>query len=251
MPPLSAANGSGGASLPFKQRSPRLKETLRLEEVVGEFVSASNLTLLATDSAGKRWVYKATEAMSPLWDFDAKTLPARELATYLVSEALGFGVVPETVWSKGPLGTGSAQRFIDVDPDFNPRPLFVPEVSEKLWPVAVLDVVCNNADRKLGHLLTEKQTGRIFAIDNGLTFHSEPKLRTVLWGLAEKPLPEAMIHALDRLGRALDRQLAKDLMTLVTKPELEAFRQRLDDLASTGVHPLPPEDRPPVPWPVW
>jgi uncharacterized repeat protein (TIGR03843 family) len=189
--------------------------------------------------------------MSPLWDLDAKTLPARELATYLVSEALGFGVVPKTVWSKGPLGTGSAQRFIEVDPDFNPRFLFVPEVSEELWPVAVLDLVCNNADRKLGHVLAEKQTGRLYAIDNGLTFHSEPKLRTVLWGLAEKPLPEAMVHALDRLKSALDRQLGKDLMTLLTEPELEALRQRLDHLATTRVHPPPPEDRPPVPWPAW
>ena len=198
-----------------------------------------------------RWVYKAAEAMSPLWDFDAKTLPARELATFLVSEALGFGLVPETLWTDGPLGKGSAQRFIDVDPNFDPRPLFVPEVSESLWPVAVLDIVCNNADRKLGHLLKEKGTGQLFAIDNGLTFHHEPKLRTVLWGLAGRSLPGAMIEALARLQPALDQRLGDNLAALISPLELAALRRRADDLAAGGVHPQPPDDRPPMPWPVW
>ncbi|HKZ21249.1 MAG TPA: SCO1664 family protein [Acidimicrobiia bacterium] len=222
-----------------------------LEEVVGEFVSASNLTLLATDGTGKRWVYKASEAMSPLWDFDATTLPARELATYLVSEALGFGVVPETLWTEGPLGIGSAQRFIEVDPDFDPRQLFVPVVSEKLWPVAVLDIVCNNADRKLGHLLKQKASGHLFAIDNGLTFHSEPKLRTVLWGLAGRPLPPAMVAALRTLRAALGQRVGTELEMLISQAEFEALRQRVDDLVTTRVHPPPPDDRPPMPWPVW
>jgi hypothetical protein len=207
--------------------------------------------LLATDGTGKRWVYKASEAMSPLWDFDATTLPARELATYLVSEALGFGVVPETLWTEGPLGIGSAQRFIDVDPDFDPRPLFVPAVSESLWPVAVLDIVCNNADRKLGHLLSERGSGRLFAIDNGLTFHSEPKLRTVLWGLAGRPLPPTMVEALGALQAAFSRRLGTDLEMLMTELEFEALRQRVDDLVTSRVHPQPPDNRPPMPWPVW
>ncbi|HJU81248.1 MAG TPA: SCO1664 family protein [Acidimicrobiia bacterium] len=224
---------------------------MRLEQVVGEFVSASNLTLLATDGTGKRWVYKASEAMTPLWDFDATTLPARELATYLVSEALGFGVVPETLWTEGPLGIGSAQRFIEVDTGFDPRPLFVPEVSESLWPVAVLDIVCNNADRKLGHLLREKESGRLFAIDNGLTFHADPKLRTVLWGLAGTPLPNAMIEALLFLRSAFGQRLGTDLEMLINPRELEALHQRVDDLVAHRVHPQPPDDRPPLPWPVW
>lgn len=224
---------------------------MRLEEVVGEFVSASNLTLLATDGTGQRWVYKASEAMSPLWDFDARTLPARELATFLVSEALGFGVVPETLWTEGPLGIGSAQRFIEADPGFDPRPLFLPEVSESLWPVAVLDVVCNNADRKLGHLLRESGSGHLFAIDNGLTFHSEPKLRTVLWGLAGRPLPHAMVEALGALQAAFGQRLGTDLEMLINQHEVEALHQRVDDLLASRVHPQPPEDRPPMPWPIW
>ena len=224
---------------------------MQLTEVVGEFVSASNLTLLATDGTGQRWVYKASEAMSPLWDFDARTLPSRELATFLVSGALGFGVVPETLWTEGPLGIGSAQRFIEADPGFDPRPLFVPEVSASLWPVAVLDIVCNNADRKLGHLLSESGSGRLFAIDNGLTFHSEPKLRTVLWGLAGRPLPNAMVEALEALQAAFDQRLGTDLEMLISQHEVEALHQRVDDLLTNKVHPQPPADRPPMPWPVW
>jgi hypothetical protein len=237
--------------MPVEQRSSRLKAELRLTEIIGEFISASNLTLLATEASTQRWVYKASEAMSPLWDFDAATLPQREVATYLVSQALGFDLVPETVMADGPLGFGSAQRFIDADPTFDPRTLFLPEISDQLWPVAVLDILCNNADRKLGHLLAEKETGRLYAIDNGLTFHPDPKLRTVLWSLAGRPLPEAMRAALDRARGAMGSELGAALRTLLTPAEVQAFSARINALIVAGTHPQPPADRPPIPWPVW
>ena len=105
--------------------------------------------------------------MTPLWDFPPASLPRRELACYLVSEAMAVRVVPETRWADGPLGPGSAQRFLDLDLEFNPAPLVSPQVDPSLWPVAALDLVCNNADRKLGHLLIENGSDRIWAIDNG------------------------------------------------------------------------------------
>ncbi len=222
---------------------------VELTEIIGEFVSASNLTLLAKDAAGDKWVYKAERAMTELWDFDATTLPRREVATYLLSEALGFSLIPYTALADGPLGPGSAQRFVEADEDFDPRPLFVPLVNEALWPLAILDVISNNADRKLGHLLSEN--GHLWAIDNGLTFHPEPKLRTVLWGLAGRQIPTEHLQALATVKVALSDDLGRIMARLLDASALTALQRRVADLLSAGTHPAPPTDRPAIPWPVW
>jgi len=220
---------------------------IELVEIVGQFVAASNLTVLATDAAGAKWVYKAESAMSELWDFEATTLPRREVAAYRLSEALGFGLIPTTLLAIGPLGPGSAQRFVEADPDFDVRPLFVPEISDDLWPLAVLDVLSNNADRKLGHLLRED--GRLWAIDNGLTFHAHPKLRTVLWGLAGRRIPQTVLAQVADLAERLDSDLG--FGPLLDESSLSALHARVRSLLATGVHPDPPTDRPAVPWPIW
>ncbi len=235
----------------LEQRSPPLTPTVELTEVVGEFVDASNLTLLAQDRDGRKWVYKAEQAMTPLWDFPPASLPRRELACYLVSEAMAVRVVPETRWADGPLGPGSAQRFLDLDLEFNPAPLVSPRVDPSLWPVAALDLVCNNADRKLGHLLIEKGADRIWAIDNGLTFHVDPKLRTVLWGLAGQPVPAAIIAGTEQLLASLTTDLGTTLAPLLTVDELTAMGERCRRLLADLVHPSPPGDRPALPWPIW
>jgi uncharacterized repeat protein (TIGR03843 family) len=222
---------------------------IELTEVIGEFATASNLTLLATDAAGAKWVYKAERAMSELWDFDATTLPRREVAAFVLSEALGFHLVPQTGLAIGPLGPGSAQRFLDADDTVPLRPLFVPSVSQDLWPLAVFDLLANNADRKLGHLLAEK--GRLWAIDNGLTFHSEPKIRTVLWGFAGQPIPDKELAAVGALERSLAGALGASLTKLLDRSEIVALQRRVRALLDARVHPLPPSDRPAMPWPVW
>ena len=150
-----------------------------VDEIAGRFTHASNATLLGS-ADGKQVIYKPTAGARPLWDFDAGTLAAREVLTYRVSEALGLDVVPETVIGDGPYGPGSVQRFVEVDRSFDPLPL-LGGPSTELWPIALLDIVVNNADRKAGHILKHRD-GRLQAIDHGLTFHPEPKLRTVLWG---------------------------------------------------------------------
>lgn len=222
---------------------------VELTEIIGEFVSASNLTVLAIDAAGVKWVYKAERAMTELWDFDARTLPRREVAAFVLSEALGLDLIPLTALATGPLGPGSAQRFVEVDEAFDPRPLFVPEVSDALWPLAVLDILSNNADRKLGHLLSERE--KLWAIDNGLTFHPEPKLRTVLWGLAGRRVPDQLLKAVASVEAQLGSGLDQELLQLIDKTSVTALRNRAQDLLTTGVHPLPPIDRPAMPWPVW
>jgi len=218
-----------------------------VKELVGRFTGASNLTLLGR-ADGRLVVYKPTAGVRPLWDFDAATLADREVLTYRVSEAMGVGIVPETLPGDGPLGPGAVQRFVAGAED--PVPLaLVEEGAEVLWPVAVLDLVTNNADRKAGHLLTEAASGRLLAVDHGLTFHPEPRLRTVLWAFAGRRLPPALVEALGRLEAALDAGLAAEVASSLGRPAAAALRRRVRALRRAPVHPPPPRDRYPVPWP--
>lgn len=217
-----------------------------IAEVIGRFVDASNATLLAVTADGEQVVYKPTAGERPLWDFPVETLAAREVLTYEVSRAMGEDIVPETVLSDGPYGPGSIQRFIDMDPDFDPVAL-VQGDGDRLWPIAVLDVVANNADRKLGHLISDGT--RVLGIDHGLTFHPGDKLRTVLWGFSGRELPRQQVESLHRLGAALADGLGDRVQDLLGTEERIALRGRVDGLLDNPVHPAPPDDRPPVPWP--
>ena len=215
-------------------------------DVVGRFVDASNATLLAVTDDGEQVVYKPTAGERPLWDFPIETLAAREVLTYEVARAMGEDIVPETVLGDGPYGPGSIQRFIEMDPDFDPVSL-VQGDTDQLWSIAVLDVVTNNADRKLGHLISDGT--RILGIDHGLTFHPGDKLRTVLWGFSERELPREQVESLRRLEAMLSNGLGERVEELLGVEESMALRTRVDALLATPVHPPPPVDRPPVPWP--
>jgi len=224
---------------------------LVLVEVEGQMPYASNTTVLAKDGNGGLWVYKPERGENPLWDFAWRTLAAREVLTYEVASGLGLDLVPETVLAEGPFGPGSAQRFVEEDFDFDPRPLFSPRLDPRLWPVAVLDLVCNNADRKVGHMIRDKTTDRLWAIDHGLTFHSEPKLRTVLWGFAGEAIPEPLVEALKALRSQLASGLTARVAELLSEEEAVALSDRVEQLLGVPVHPHPPDDRPAVPWPIY
>lgn len=212
--------------------------------VDGLLPGASNATLLARDALGMPWVYKPEQGEQPLWDFAHGTLAHREIACYRLSEALGFGVVPETIPAVGPYGHGSAQRFLTEDFTWDPRPAIVAAAPD-LWPIVVLDLVANNADRKVGHLLREPGSERVWAIDNGLTFHVHDKLRTVLWSFAGQSLPAEILPRLDvdAISAALAGLLGPD--------EVAAAGARVEQLIAEPIHPGPPDDRPPMPWPLW
>jgi hypothetical protein len=223
---------------------------LALVEVESQMPYASNTTLLARDRNDDLWVYKPERGENRLWDFAWRTLAAREVLTYEVASEMGFDLVPETVLAEGPFGPGSAQRFVEEDFAFDPRPLFVPRLDRRLWPVAVLDLVCNNADRKVGHMIHDKSTDRLWAIDHGLTFHSEPKLRTVLWGFAGEAIPELLVEALITLRLQLASGLTVRVAELLSEGEAAALSDRVEQLIQDPVHPHPPDDRPAVPWPL-
>jgi len=218
-------------------------------EIIGRFRNASNATLLARTEEGEMVVYKPERGERPLWDFTPGTLAAREVLTFQTSQAAGLEVVPETLFAEGPFGPGSAQRFVEADPEFDAAGP-INDADPSLWPVAVLDVLINNADRKAGHFLMDAG-GRLWCIDHGVTFHSEAKLRTVLWNFAGRPLPVEMVGAAGRLREALRGWLYAEVMRLLGKPEADALTGRVEGLLDNPVHPPPPEDRPPIPWPVW
>ncbi len=222
----------------------------RVAEVVGQLQGASNATLLGRLADGTLVVYKPSRGEQPLWDFEFGTLAVREALTYEVSEALGFGLVPETVLGDGPFGTGSIQRFIEEDPEFNPAPL-INEADPSLWPVAVLDLLINNADRKAGHLIAGAHDGRLWCIDHGVSLHEDPKLRTVLWNFSGEALPDEMVSAVEGFGEALDTGLRERVADLLSDREAAALLTRTKALLATPLHPDPPADRPALPWPVW
>ena len=145
-------------------------------------------------------VYKPIRGEQPLWDFPDNTLARREVAAYLVSEALGFHFVPYTTLREdGPFyGEGSLQQYIEYDPEYHYFS-FSQEDKERLRPVAFFDLLVNNADRKGSHVLIEKDTDKLWVIDHGICFHEEDKLRTVIWDFAGKPIPGELCGTLHTL----------------------------------------------------
>ncbi|MPZ68758.1 MAG: SCO1664 family protein [Actinobacteria bacterium] len=222
-------------------------------EVLGLLPYSSNYTFLVrvTGSEGQFLaVYKPQRGERPLWDFATGSLGAREVASYLVSEAAGWGIVPPTVFrDEGPLGAGSLQLFIEHDPD---RHFFVlmEERLDDFRVFAAFDVVVNNADRKAGHVI-EDEAKVLWAVDHGLTFHVESKLRTVIWQFADEPLGASLRSQLGALGSVLSDPdgLGGQLAELLTPEEATATLERVENLLLEDSFPPPGLDRP-LPWPL-
>ena len=250
-------------------------------ELEGRILPASNVTLVATATTGAhslRCVYKPVSGERPLWDFPDGTLAGREVAAYVVSEALGWNVVPLTLEREGPLGPGMVQVWrepvdgqepVDIVPegeipdgylhvldaaDGEGRPVsLVHEDSPALRRMAVFDAVVNNADRKGGHVLAMAD-GHRYGVDHGVCFHVDPKLRTVLWGWATLPLNREERAAVKRFVRELsdgETSLRAALDQLLSPAEVTALRTRCDDLLAHDRMPLPSGEWPAIPWPAF
>ncbi|MCB5166411.1 SCO1664 family protein [Streptomyces bambusae] len=255
--------------------------------VRGRIAEASNAVLRCTvtlDGTGTDCVYKPVAGERPLWDFPDGNLARREVAAYLVSRATGWDLVPPTVLRDGPYGEGMVQQWIERAPDGpgdtgDPatallalvdgeeagdgwRPVAFADVGggrtallvhaddQRLRRLAVLDAVINNGDRKGGHLLPAPG-GRLYGIDHGVTFHTDDKLRTLLWGWAGEPLTGEAVTVLTALAADLadGTPLATRLAELITPAELAAVRTRVAQLLRTGRHPEPSGQWPAIPWP--
>ncbi|HET9522383.1 MAG TPA: SCO1664 family protein, partial [Candidatus Limnocylindrales bacterium] len=192
-------------------------------------------------------VYKPTAGERPLDDFPDATLSRREVAAFLVSEAIGWSIVPPTVLRDGPFGEGALQLWIDADPTVDVVGMVVGD-DERLRRIAVFDAAVNNTDRKGGHLLPV-EGGHIFGVDHGVTFSTVPKLRTVLWGWRGDAFTDDERAGLERLAVALRGDLARELAPLLSRLEIAATRRRVDQLLESGRFPFPRGDWPAVPWP--
>jgi uncharacterized repeat protein (TIGR03843 family) len=220
-------------------------------ELLGALPYASNYTYLTKVTSDEELlaVYKPRRGERPLWDFPEGTLSRREVCAYLVSEAGGFDLVPPTVLREdGPLGDGSLQLFIHHDPERHYFALAAKFGVEEFAALAALDVVLNNADRKAGHVI-EDVAGRVWALDHGVCFHPEDKLRTVIWELAEKPLSSETVAKLERLEAKLRGSLGEELSVLLSPEEARATRARLERLLAEKRYPAP-RGHHPLPWPL-
>jgi uncharacterized repeat protein (TIGR03843 family) len=272
---------------------PEADEVLSAGEltILGRIRSASNATFLceaAVDDNTVHCVYKPVAGEQPLWDFPDGTLAGRELATYLVSSALGWDIVPRTIIRDGPAGPGMCQLWVeqpgdtedaevtedaaDTGPDLvdlcpagqlpagylpvlrardyaGDDVLLIHADDDRLRRMAVFDVLVNNADRKGGHILHSVDR-HVYGVDHGLCLHVEDKLRTVLWGWAGKPVDDETLEAVARLVEALDGELTDTLSPHITPIEVIALEDRARALLDTARMPTPDRHRP-IPWPAF
>lgn len=273
------SNRSGG---------PDDSEVLRRGEltVIGRIRSASNATFLCEAHLGEaqaHCVYKPIAGEAPLWDFPDGTLAGRELAAYLVSDALGWNIVPYTIIRDGPAGRGMLQLWVDQpgdevgdEPASGPDlvdllpaghipPGFLPVLQAydyagdevtlvhaddiRLRRMAVFDVLINNADRKGGHVLCGVD-GHVYGVDHGVSLHVEDKLRTVLWGWSGKPVDDETLEAVTLLRDQLRGELGEQLCKHITGREVDALHARSVALLDNPVMPTPDRRRP-IPWPAF
>ncbi|BCW78506.1 MULTISPECIES: SCO1664 family protein [Micrococcaceae] len=218
-------------------------------ELLGRIMSGSNATFLAELSCGddSAWaVYKPEAGERPLADFDAG-LYRRERAAYLLSEALGWGMVPPTVVrTDAPLGVGSLQWFIEGDHEEHYFTLYAdsPETHDELARMALFDYVANNTDRKSGHVLRGAD-GRIWGIDHGLCFSAAFKLRTVIWDFAGEPIPDNLLADISPLADTVPA----DVAALLHPAEVVALQRRVQRMLQEMVLPVDHTGRR-YPWPL-
>ncbi|MCW2750829.1 MAG: hypothetical protein JWR83_1939 [Aeromicrobium sp.] len=253
--------------------------TLQADLLDGDLVLASRISSASNATyvghiGDVAVVYKPVAGERPLWDFPDGNLAHREVAAYALSETLGWNLVPQTWLRDGPMGVGMVQLWREPDPeqeavtlvaagamppvgwchvldglDLEDRPIsLIHEDSAELRRMAVFDIITNNADRKGGHVL-EMVDGHRHGVDHGLTFHSEHKLRTILWGWTGKDLDPDELAGVERVLSGLYDELGDTLAPLLSDPEIDALATRCEVLLGVARFPAPRGQMPAVPWP--
>ena len=222
---------------------------------IGRLTDASNATFLCELEGVEpalQVIYKPIRGERPLWDFPEGTLAGREAAAFEVSEALGLHVVPPTILRDGPAGEGAVQLWIE-HLGVEVAIAAVNAADASLRPLALFDAIVNNGDRKAGHLLPIS-ADQYLGVDHGVTFATEPKLRTVLWDWRSEPINESERSALllgqKALGATRPGGLNERLASLISAEEHDALVARIEELLERGTFPEPSPDWPPLPWPL-
>ena len=205
--------------------------------IIGRMPHSSNATFLVSVQCGEtstQAIYKPLRGERPLWDFEPG-LHRREIAAYLLSQAMGINMVPPTVLREGPLGEGSLQHFIDADVEQHYFTIFEQreDLHDQLRAMCVFDIVANNTDRKAGHCLLGLDE-KIWSIDHGVCFSADFKLRTVIWEFGGEPLPDHLRAAIEPLIETVPLNIA----TLLSSDEVSALQERVQWLCEGGAFPI-------------
>lgn len=224
-------------------------ETLSIGDikVIGRLIDASNATLvgeIVSLNSSIKVIYKPIAGEKPLWDFQDGNLAFREYCAFLVSDLAGFNIVPATILRDGPFGLGMVQQWIEIDKTVNVVEFGQSEDSQ-LRKLALFDSIINNTDRKYGHLLIDSDE-KLFACDHGVSFHSQNKLRTVIWQFAGEKFTTEEKALLERT-REIDFNGVFE--NYLTDLEISAFSDRINTLIASGTFPLPSDEWPAIPWP--
>ncbi len=224
-------------------------ETLSIGDikVIGRLIDASNATLMGeivSPNSSIKVIYKPIAGEKPLWDFQDGNLAFREYCAFLVSDLAGFNIVPATILRDGPFGLGMVQQWIEID-----RTVDVVEFGQsedrQLRKLALFDSIINNTDRKYGHLLIDSDK-KLFGCDHGVSFHSQNKLRTVIWQFAGEKFTTEEMALLERTREVDFNGVFENYLTDI---EISAFSDRINTLIASGTFPLPSDEWPAIPWP--
>lgn len=205
--------------------------------IIGRMPHSSNATFLVSVQCGEtsfQAIYKPLRGERPLWDFEPG-LHRREIAAYLLSQAMGINMVPPTVLREGPLGEGSLQYFIDADVEQHYFTIFEQreDLHDQLRAMCVFDIVANNTDRKAGHCLLGLDD-KIWGIDHGVCFSADFKLRTVIWEFGGEALPDHLRAAIEPLIETVPLAIA----TLLSSDEVSALQERAQWICEGGAFPI-------------
>ncbi len=217
-------------------------------DIVGRMPDSSNATFLVTIAHGDvnmQAIYKPLRGERPLWDFEPG-LHRREVAAFLLSEALGLGLVPITILRDGPFGEGSVQFFVESDTREHYFSLFEErhELHDRLREFAIFDFVANNTDRKSGHCLLGID-GNVWGIDHGVCFSADFKLRTVIWEFGGEPIPQYLLTAIAPMATTVPLHIA----ALLSDDEVHALQERVQWLLDHPEFPVDNSGRR-YPWPI-
>ena len=224
-------------------------ETLSIGDikVIGRLIDASNATLMGeivSPNSSIKVIYKPIAGEKPLWDFQDGNLAFREYCAFLVSDLAGFNIVPATILRDGPFGLGMVQQWIEID-----RTVDVVEFGQsedrQLRKLALFDSIINNTDRKYGHLLIDSDK-KLFGCDHGVSFHSQNKLRTVIWQFAGEKFTTEEMALLERTREVDFNGVFENYLTDI---EVSAFLDRINALIASGTFPFPSDEWPATPWP--
>jgi uncharacterized repeat protein (TIGR03843 family) len=209
---------------------------------------SSNATFLVTVTCNDnevRGIYKPLKGERPLWDFEPG-LHRNEVAAYRLSEAMGLGIVPPTVLRDGPFGEGSVQLFVDVDVQQHYFTIFEQrkDLHDRLREMCAFDIVANNTDRKGGHCLIDADD-HIWAIDHGVCFSPDFKLRTVIWEFGGEELPDNLRAVIEPLIKTVPLEVS----ALLNSEQVVALQERAQWICEGGAFPI---DRSGTryPWPI-